>query len=253
MANRTYIFVINDGERLILTPFDEPSIYNHSETLSLFGRYGTGDAPTDTEALRAHLNKAMEAGVKSHVLGKGFFLRLALAAITFLVVYLFLSIVVRDPVPIVDEFLIAGFASVALYFWSERRALASGGYTDSILTLHRALDVAFFRESRVMDLFEALVDEAKALGPASFYAMHASDRELSLSDEEREEAEALCSCLARRWRGRTAVVGLYDASRSGAPSGRMLDKAYKSLGPREGSLVLAYLKLLNAVGSESYA
>jgi hypothetical protein len=245
MDKRRYLFVIKSSPSIILSPFSDSSLYKDHGAYSLLGRYGTGDMPVDTEALRGELNKAMEAGAREYYSSKGYYMRIILSASIFIAIYLFASIVIRDPIPLLDELLLSGVAALLYFFWSERRALRSNAHTDTVLSLRKALDLSFFKESRVVDIYESLADESLSLGPASFYK--APSQKTLFSAEEREEAEALCAALAKRWRRKAMVAELYEQSVAGSPSSRLLDALYKRLGPTEASLALAYLKLLALV------
>ncbi len=245
MDKRRYLFIIKSSPSIILSPFSDSSLYKGNGDYSLLGRYGTGDMPINTEALRAELNKAMEAGARNYFSAKGYYVRIILSAAIFLGIYLFTSIVIRDPIPLLDELLLSAVAALLYYFWSERRALRSNAHTDTVLALRTALDLSFFKESRVVDIYESLADESLSLGPASFYKKQS--QKTLFNPEEREESEALCAALAQRWRSRAMVAELYEQSKAGSPSSRLLDALYKRLGPMEASLALAYLKLLALV------
>jgi len=152
---------------------------------------------------------------------------------------------VRDPVPLIDELLLGTLSAVAVFFASERRALSSPRHLETVLRLRRAIDGAFFSESRVVDLLESWRDESLALGPAAFYK--AMPEPASLSPEELEEASALCALLAARWKSKGIVAELYDATLDGKVPGSLLDKAERKLGKEECALALAYLRLLPLV------
>ena len=142
MDKRRYLFIIKSSPSIILSPFSDGSLYKDHGGYSLLGRYGTGDMPMDTEALRGELNKAMEAGAREYFGSKGFYVRLVLSALIFIAMYLFTSIVIRDPIPLLDELLLSVVAALLYYFWSERRALRSNAHTDTVLALRKALDLS---------------------------------------------------------------------------------------------------------------
>jgi hypothetical protein len=230
----------------MLHPFEPGSeLFEAPVPIVLSGRYGTGEIPKDTVAIRAELYRAMEKGSRRHFLDKGYYLRLALTVGAFLGIYLFFSIVIRDPVPLIDELLLGGLAAAAVFFASERKALSSPKHIESLLTLRRSIDASLFIESRVVDLVESWRDEALELGPASFY--REANPALKLSPDECIEAEVLCTLFANRWRSRPIVAELYEASRRNTPPGKVLDRLFKTLGPEEAALVLAYLRLLACV------
>jgi hypothetical protein len=184
----------------------------------------------------------MEKGTRRYYLNKGYYFRLAFTTGTFIVTYLFLSILVRDPVPLIDELLLGLLAAAAVFFASERRALSSPRHLESVLRLRRAIDGAYFSESRIVDLVEAWRDEAVALGPAAFYK--SDTMEIILSDDEKEEALAFCSLLAMRWKTKPIVSELYEAATNGRVTGSLLDKTARRLGNDECALALAYLRLI---------
>jgi hypothetical protein len=245
MSSSDYVFILGSQKPLVLHPFQHSSRYESEAVGAILGRYGTGDVPKAADPLRATLYEAMEKGARRYFLDKGYYIRIGLTVVTFISVYLFLSIFVRDPVPLIDELLLGTLSAVAVFFASERKALSSPRHLESVLRLRRAIDGAFFSESRVVDLLESWRDESLALGPAAFYKAMPEPARLSL--EELEEASALCSLLSARWKSKAIVAELYDASLNGKVPGSLLDKAERKLGKDECALALAYLRLLPLV------
>lgn len=242
MSAINHVFIIGSHTPIVLHPFDRGEAFDAPEGYEIVGRYGTGDAPAATDSIRASLYVAMEKGARRYFLDRGYYMRVFMTAFAFVAVYLLMSIVVRDPVPLIDELLLGVLAAAAVFFASERKALSSPKHLDVVLRLRRAIDAAFFTESRVVDLVESWRDEALALGPAAFYK--SLDATVTLGDEEKDEAAALCSLLAYRWRKKTIVAELYDASLHGKTPGSLLDRAARRLGAEECALALAYLRLI---------
>jgi len=242
MSATNYVFILSGESPVVLHPFDSPEAFDPAGSGSIIGRYGSGSAPRDADSIRKSLYEYMEKGARRHFLDKGYYFRLALTTGAFISVYLFLSIIVRDPVPLIDELLLGSLAAAAVFFASERKALSSPRHLDSVLRLRREIDAAYFSESRVVDLLESWRDEAVALGPAAFYKVDAVRP--VLSDEERGEAAALCVMLASRWKSKSIVAELYDQAKAGSVPGAMLDKAAKKLGLEECALALSYLRLI---------
>lgn len=246
MSEPKYLFILGGTKPLMLHPFESGTgLFDAPGPVVLSGRYGTGEIPKDTGAIRADLYRAMEQGSRRHFLDKGYYLRLALTVGAFIGVYLFFSIVVRDPIPLIDELLLGGLAAAAVFFASERKALSSPQHIESLLALRRSIDSSMFIESRVVDLVEAWRDEALELGPATFYREVSPG--LTLSPDESAEAEALCAMFANRWRSKPIVAELYDASCNGTPPGKVLDRLFKTLGSDEAALALSYLRLLACI------
>lgn len=59
--------------------------------------------------------------VKLFIQDKYYGLRLVLAAVTFLAIYLFCSLVIRDPVPMIDEFLLGILGAIAIWIFLEHK------------------------------------------------------------------------------------------------------------------------------------
>jgi len=241
--NRTnYVFIFSGKSPVILHPYDAPTAFRADDAGSVIGRYGSGNSPTDADSIRTTLYASLEKGARRHFLNKGYYIRLAMTTATFISIYVFLSIFVRDPVPLIDELLLGTLAAAAVFFASERKALSSRSHLDYVLRLRRAIDGAYFSESRVVDLVESWRDEAVDLGPASYYKVDAVQP--VLSDDEKEEASALCEMLANRWKSKAIVAELYDAAMKGRVPGNLLDKAARRLGLEECALALAYIRLI---------
>ena len=249
MSQTAYVFIVGGESPLILHPFDGKEVYGNAvQVPELTGRYATGPVPPSIDSIREHLHLAMEKGARRFFLDRGYYPRLALSAGTFIIVYLFLSIVVRDPIPLLDELLLGSLSAAAVYLSGERRALSSRAHLDSVLTLRRELDSMYFTESRVVDLFESWMEEVIDLGPAAIYKAPPSVEPFSA--EEVSEASALCAYLAERFRRKTVVTDLYEAMQNGTPPGALLDRAERKLGRREVALALAYLRILPLVAIE---
>ncbi|HUW70094.1 MAG TPA: hypothetical protein VMX33_07650 [bacterium] len=246
MSYTNYVFILGGVQTVILHPFDSGHVFGDSDPGSILGRYGAGEMPRSADAIRKELYAAMEKGARRHFLDKGYYVRLAITVAIFIVAYLFLSIVVRDPVPLIDELAVSTLSAAAFYFGSERKALSSPAHIEAVLKLRRSIDGAYFSESRVIDLVESWRDEAIALGPASFYRNEAAP--VVLQADEVAEATALCRLLAARWKSRSIVSDIYVASTKGGVPGTLLDRLKRQLGAEESGLALAYLRLIPLTG-----
>jgi len=245
MSSTNYVFILGSQKPLVLHPFGQSEPYESDPVGAILGRYGTGDVPKAADPLRSSLYEAMEKGARRYFLDKGYYLRVGLTVVTFVAVYLFFSIFVRDPIPLIDELLLGTFSAVAVFLVSERKALSSPRHLECVLRLRRAIDGAFFSESRVVDLVESWRDESLALGPAAFYKTMPEPAQLG--SDELDEAAALCALLSARWKNKAIVAELYDAFLDGKVPGSLLDNAERKLGKEECALALAYLRLLPLV------
>ncbi|HOX49058.1 MAG TPA: hypothetical protein P5165_09455 [Spirochaetia bacterium] len=171
----TSLFVLRAGPEgpLVIHPFGPGSpLYAEAEAAPepprFEGRFAAGPSPSSFYELRGALDAELEAGLRERALDSGFVLRVAAVSGAFLFVYLFLSIVVRDPIPLVDELAGASLAALAARSVLRRRALSSPRTAELGAALRRALGEAYFTESRLVALAESWLEEAfPALGVAA--------------------------------------------------------------------------------------
>lgn len=241
MPHTECVFIIGGDEPIVLHPFDLPR-FEAGARGELAGRCSSGFVARGADELRQSLYLAMERSLRRRMVDKGYALRLAASAGLFILVYLFCSLVIRDPIPFIDEVLLGGIAAGLLFFGWERRVLASPRHVEALVRARKTIDSLFFTESRVVDLVEAWRDELFLAGPASFHRPARS--EPVLSPDERLEAEALCELLAARWKREPVVAAIYEASLRERIPGALIDKAHKRLGASECALALAYVRLI---------
>lgn len=241
MPQTECVFIIGGDEPIVLHPFDLPRFVAGAAG-ELAGRCSSGFVARGADSLRQSLYLSMERSLRRRIVDKGYAPRLVASAALFIGVYLFCSLVIRDPIPLVDEVLLGAIAAGLLYFGWERRALSSPRHVEALVRARKSIDSLFFTESRVLDLVEAWRDELLLSGPASFH--RPSKSEPVLSPDERLEAEALCELLAARWKKEPIVASLYEASLGDKMPGALIDKAFKRLGRTECALALAYVRLI---------
>lgn len=245
MPGPSYIFVLKGAPPAALDGFDALEPGGPDELPAFEGRYGAGELLEHVHDIKVRLHESLEHRLRSRFVGRGFYFRLVAAAMAFVASYFFLSIVVRDPVPLVDELLVSGALAFALFGYFRRRAERSGEFSRRLVALRAALDRTLFVESPVVDYFEALADECLALGPAVVHKPITPPT--AFTAREREEALALCAALARRYGGDRHVLALYEAARKGGKDAVSAVRLYKRRGREEGARAVAYLRLLEAL------
>jgi hypothetical protein len=249
-----YIFVIAGGKSAILHPFDTQSgLFRNLDAANLKGRLGLTSDSAVVQGLREKLYVQADSALRKHLTASGYYVRLAISAGLFLAVFMLFSIVIRDPVPFIDEFLLASLAALAFFLVSERRILSSDRFHGLATQTRQLIDMAFFNESRIVSIIETWREEIIMLGPAAFYKANAEGDQYELMDDDIKEAEALCAACARRWRKQGLVSALYTALQNTEPTGRVLDKIIKKMGIDEAALVMAYMKLLQALARRKVA
>ncbi len=196
-----YIFLLarKSGDILVLHPFRPgDDIFRTTGNLVLEGRYGAEPDPVRLDSLRSALHSDLEKGARRDALERGFYPRLFASAGVFLLLYLFLSIVVRDPLPMVDELLVGTLGALASWFALERKALSSEAFTERTAALRKTLDSALFRSSRAARVLEELLQDAETLEPGRYAEFLACSPEFRATEEELRELAALMDALETR-------------------------------------------------------
>lgn len=242
MNKNEFVFIVSAEKSIVLHPFllDRYSI---STTKIFLGRCSVNFNPANADSIRKNLYFAAEQKVQKSIVDKNFTVKLLFTAAVFMIVYFFFSIVVRDPIPFIDEFLLASISAAFVYIYQGRRVKKSQKYLEAIMDSRKLIDSIYFTESPVLYLLEAWISEFKTSGAAVFHKP--GDSFGQIKDEDRQEAIALCELLASRFRKRFVVADLYKAIVEGKAPGTFLKKTWKQLGDSEGALALAYLKLLS--------
>lgn len=136
-----------------------------SET-KITGIYGSEPRVESITLLRNELYRRIESDVRDWVNDQRFIPRFLIAAGTFLVVYLFLTLVIRDPLPIVDEALVGGAAGVAAFVLVGRRFENSRAARHRRVALRAKVDGVVFTESPFVVQLEPLFHKLEQLEPA---------------------------------------------------------------------------------------
>ncbi|HUV08976.1 MAG TPA: hypothetical protein VMX75_14685 [Spirochaetia bacterium] len=185
-----YIFYLfrKEGESLIIHPFASPEKLTYNlENSTILGRYGTEPRVEALTLLKNDFYRTIELFVRNWVFDVRFIPKFLISAAVFLVVYFFLSFVIRDPLPFVDEIVGSIVAAFVTYFLMGRRDIRSDMASRKRLDLRTAADRICFQESEfVMTLEKALHENEsgdvekvvqKILEPAENAEMEASEKE----------------------------------------------------------------------------
>ncbi len=150
-ADQTYLFHISrkDGSSFFLDPFqDTAEIIQVLENTRIVGLYGNEPRVEAVTHFRNELYRTVEQAVKIWVAERRFIPRFLISSGVFLFAYLFFSLVIRDPVPMIDELLIALGASGAVYFILSRRDLSSVWSSRKRAELRQKVDAIYFAEDQ---------------------------------------------------------------------------------------------------------
>lgn len=165
---RIYLFHLSrkDGRAFFLDPFhasvDLIPLLENTEIISLYGREPRVEEITH---LRNDLYRRVEAAVKNWVAEQRFIPRFLASSGVFLFTYLFLSLAVRDPLPMIDELLIALGVALALYFYLARRDLSSTGSSKKRADLRSKIDSIYFAEDEFVKEVEKNLHRVETESP----------------------------------------------------------------------------------------
>jgi len=171
-----------DGTSFFLHPFRKPgSTLEIDRSTELVGRYGVEPRVESLTQLRNDLYRRIEDDVRGWINERRFIPRFLAASAVFLVVYLFLSLVIRDPLPVIDEVLIALGVSVFGFIVVGRRFEQSRTAGDRRITLRAKIDGVVFSQSPFVMRLERLFQRLEEVEPGG----------VSDAEDIRSEADAI--------------------------------------------------------------
>ena len=163
-AEKTYIFHLHrkDGSSLLLHPLFPPAkVVETLEKSPLEGRYGREPRVEVLTGLRDELYRQVELGVRHWLDDLRFIPKFLIASGAFVAAYLFFSIVVRDPLPVIDEVVLGLLAAVASFVLIGRRDRASQRAAKKRVDLRQVVDRIAFRESQFVKTVEDALHSAE--------------------------------------------------------------------------------------------
>jgi hypothetical protein len=182
------------------------------EGSSVRGCYGKEPRIESITLLRNDLYRLAETAVKQWVFELRFIPRFLISSGVFLVTYFFASVAIRDPIPVIDEILIAGAVSVIVYLLVGKRFLSSRAAEEKRAGLYIIIDDIAFTESafaakaedllalfdgyenaELLRIYHAACAADEPHGPQE--AAAESGELLRLLPEWEDEAQALELCL----------------------------------------------------------
>ncbi len=147
-----------DGTSLFLHPFlDRQKVIERLDKEELEGLYGKEPRVESLTLFRNELYRIIEEEVKSWVSEARFIPRFLMSAGIFVVAYFFLTFVVRDPLPMVDELAISLGGGILAYILLGRRDMRSQSALKKRIALRQKVDnIRFVESDFVKEVEEAL-------------------------------------------------------------------------------------------------
>ncbi len=147
-----------DGSPLFLHPFGgKRRITDILENRAVDGLYGKEPRVESLTMFRNELYRIIEKDVKEWISEVRFLPRFLISAAAFVVAYLFMALVVRDPLPIIDEIALALGAAIVSYIVVGRRDVRSGAAAKRRIAMRTKVDNIVFEQSEIAEDFETLL------------------------------------------------------------------------------------------------
>ncbi len=128
-----------------------------ADDLSMTGLYGEDPAVERFSDLRRHLHRIAEKDSRQWVLDQRFVTRFVLSGAVFLSVFVVSSVLIRIPVPVVDDLLLALGSAIATYFALARRDAHSRLSIRTCANLRNRIDMVRFETSDTVSGIESVL------------------------------------------------------------------------------------------------
>ncbi|HAK45912.1 MAG TPA: hypothetical protein DCO79_08350 [Spirochaeta sp.] len=136
-----------DGSSIFLYPFNKrQNIIEILDGNEIAGVYGNEPRVESLTMLRNELYRLIEQAVRDWSAEKKFLPRFLISTAVFLLLYFVMSIVVRDPIPMIDEILIGFAGAVVTYIFLVKRDSDSKTATGMKVRLRTKVDEIVFNE-----------------------------------------------------------------------------------------------------------
>lgn len=192
-----------DGTSLFLHPFEGvEKVIDLMEKSEFEGKYGEEPRVESLTMFRNDLYRIIEDQVKTWVAEMRFIPKFLISAGLFLVSYLFFSLVVRDPLPMVDEILISSGVSVLAYILMGRRDQQSNVSLKKRMELRTVVDRIVFDESPFVKQVETALHKNESESTEKIIEYMMSPPDALFSKEEEKDALQLIKYLRKRFSSR---------------------------------------------------
>jgi len=234
-----------DGRALFLHPFDDPQkILSLDKMETVSGKYGQEPKVESLTLFRDELYQAADSAVKTWIQDRRFIPNLLLSAGLFLLVYFISSLGLRDPIPMVDELLIASAATGGFYWYRTRKDRSRPQAMDLVEKLKGRIDKIEFSEDPFLIEVEGLLHRFESVSRERLLESMMVPQETSFSPRDLEDAQQLLSYLEKRfsakiYRRQEKIIDQYRRS-SETRSGLNTLVSLVDMGKMDLSLFLTY-------------
>lgn len=189
-----------DGRGIYLHPFEEfEKMIAKGSTFQVEGKYGDEPVIESITAFRNTLYRIVEESVNNWITESRFIPRFLSSAAFFLFVYFFLSFVIRDPLPMIDEIAGGIGAAVLLYLFLGTKYKKTGTASKMRAHYRGIIDRIVFTQSRFILAFEGVLKEVAGKNIEEMIsAVNNSDHfQQLISEESREDLSQFIPYIER--------------------------------------------------------
>lgn len=192
-----------DGSPLFLHPFSETDkTTEFLEAADIEGKYGQEPRAESLELLRNELYRIIEGQVKRWMADQRFIPRFLISAGIFLIAYLFFSLVVRDPLPMIDEVALSTGAAVLCFILLGRRYLKTEPALRKRVQLRTKVDAIEFHPSEFVKAVEETLQKNEGATREQVFETLLNPIKSPLNEEETRDARLIAMYLQRRFSAR---------------------------------------------------
>lgn len=190
-----------DGSALFLHPFENlDSFMDITGTSDIAGKYGRDPRVESLTLFRNDLYRMIEGAVKGWLSEQKFISRFLLSAVAFLVVYFASTLLIRDPIPVIDEILLGLAGSGLTFFYLVKKDQNSSQALKKRVELRTKIDRILFEEDPFVKEVEDFLIRNEEL-PAE-KLLDSMMVEESFSIDDKDDARQLLSYLEKRFGSR---------------------------------------------------
>ncbi len=189
-----------NGTALFLHPFDDAEVLLAlAEGTQIIGKYGQEPQFEYITLFRQELYRAVDTAVNSWIQEKKFIPNFLWASVGFLVLYFLFTFSLRDPLPMVDEIVLAGAGAVGLYFYRLRKAHALPLAEQLRKKLRWRMDQIEFNEDPFVKEVEEMLHRYESVSRDKLLQSAYLQDEVSLTENEIKDAYSLIAYLEKRF------------------------------------------------------
>ena len=242
MDGKAYIFSVSCGiSSVYLHPYLRLDAFEAIDSFYLCGRFSGTLSQTAAE-LRAQFKKECSLKLKNYYKEKHWFAKLLFSVLAFIATYLFFSIVIRDPLPVIDEFIPASLAACVVYLVLEQISSSPQRHYAVYAKLMEQLDACYIEPSLFVARVETVCASIKNTGDAA-ELLRGSQR-FDMENLDEDEVRAFCVYCSRKWSGAGHLYKLSKKLEDGLPFEKHLKPLFAGYGNGQFALMMAYLYVL---------